>query len=102
MPTPQTPGTFSIQCPCCDTELVIDEKTRTVLHHQAAATTPPTIDFAAEVARLRGAGAEREQAFQRSMENERTREERNDRKFDELLRRARETADGKPIKDIDL
>jgi hypothetical protein len=102
MPTPQTPGTFSIQCPCCDAELVIDEKTRTVLHHQVVAAAPPILDLAAEVARLRGAGAEREQAFQRSMANERSREERNERKFDELLRRAKETAGEKPIKDIDL
>lgn len=95
-------GTFSVQCPCCEAELVIDSVTRTVLHHAAIAKAPPITDLAAEVSRLRAAGLEREQAFQRSLAAERTREERMDRKFDELLRRAKESPGGKPLKDIDL
>lgn len=95
-------GTFPVECPCCRAELVIDGKTRTVLHHAPAVTKPPITDLAAEVGRLRAAGAEREQVFQRSMEAERSREGRMDRKFDELLRRARQGPAGKPIKDIDL
>lgn len=102
MPNRETPETFSVACPCCQAELVIDIKTKTVLHHQAAAQAAPITDLAAEVTRLRGASAEREAAFQRSLQAERTREERMDRKFDELLRRAKETPAGKPLKDIDL
>ena len=94
--------TFSVQCPCCQAELVIDAQTRTVLHHAEVPTHPPITDLAAEVVRLRAASAEREQVFQRSLEAERTREGRMDRKFDELLRRAKQTPAGKPIKDIDL
>ncbi len=94
--------TFTIQCPCCQAELVIDAQTKTVLHHAEARTAPPITDLAAEVVRLRAAGAEREQVFQRSLEAERTREGRMDRKFDELLRRAKQGPAGKPIKDIDL
>lgn len=94
--------TFTVQCPCCQAELVIDPVTRSVLHHQQAAAPPAITDLAAEVRRLKGAGAEREQAFQRSFEAERTREQRMDRKFDELLRRAKESPAGKPVKDIDL
>jgi len=84
--------------------LVIDVKTRPVLHHApaAVATAAPITDLAAEVSRLRAAGAEREQAFQRSLEAERPREERMDRKFDELLRRAKQSPDERPLKDIDL
>jgi hypothetical protein len=93
---------FSIPCPCCKAELVIDLKTRSVLHHASPAQPAPFTDLAAEVNRLRSAPAEREQAFQRSLEAERTREARMDRKFDELLRRARQSPDDKPLKDIDL
>ena len=97
-------GTFSAPCPCCQAELVIDVKTRSVLHHAAPAPAKatPITDLAAEVSRLRTAGAAREQAFQRSLEAERTREERMDRKFDELLRRAKQAPDDRPVKDIDL
>jgi len=95
-------GTFPVVCPCCKAELVIDGMTRTVLHHAPAPTAPPITDLAVEVGRLRAAGEEREQAFQRSLEAERTREGRMDRKFEELLRRARQGPAGKPIKDIDL
>ena len=102
MPIRETAETFTVQCPCCQAELVIDTKTRTVLHHAVPKPAAPITDLAAEVSRLRTAGAEREVAFQRSLEAERTREERMDRKFDELLRRARETPGEKPIKDIDL
>ena len=52
--------------------------------------------------RLWTAGAAREQALQRSLEAERSREERMDRKFDELPRRAKQAPDDWPVKDIDL
>lgn len=91
-----------MHCPCCRAELLIDEKTRTVLHHAPASPAPPITDQAAEVNRLRSAGAEREKAFQRSLEAERTKDERMDRKFDELLRRAKQAPDERPLKDIDL
>jgi len=97
-----TPETIAISCPCCQAELVIDVQTRTVLHHAPAEQAAPITDLAAEVKRLKNAGAEREQAFQRSLAAERNRGASMDRKFDELLRRAKETPGGKPIKDIDL
>jgi hypothetical protein len=98
----EEPGTFRVQCPCCRAELVIDGKTQTVLHHTAEVAAPPITDLAAEVSRLRQAGAQREEAFQRSLAAEKTREERMDRKFEELLRRAKQAPGEKPVKDIDL
>lgn len=95
-------STFTVQCPCCHAELVIDPRTRTVLHHEAPVAPAPITDLAAEVSRLKSAGAQREQAFQQSMEAERTRGERMDRKFDELLKRAKSSPAGRPLKDIDL
>ena len=94
--------TFSIECPCCKAELLIDVATRSVLHHAQPAPPAPITDFAAEVKRVQNASAERELAFQRSLEAERTREQRMDRKFDELLKRAKDSPGGKPLKDIDL
>ena len=91
-------ATFSVTCPCCAAELVIDPATRSVLHSAPALAPPPITDLAAEVSRLRSAGAQPEQA----LESVRTREERMDRKFDELLSRAKQTPEDRPLKDIDL
>lgn len=93
---------FSVICPCCQGELLIDPQTRSVLVHEAARPAAPITDLRAEVKRLQNAGAEREEAFQRSLQAERTREATMDRKFDELLRRAKQTPGGKVVKDIDL
>jgi hypothetical protein len=95
-------STFSVTCPCCGADLVIDAETRAVLHHAAARPAATITDLAAEVKRLQSAGAEREQAFQRSLAAERSREGQMDKKFDELLRRAKQAPGGKPLKDIDL
>ncbi len=96
------PGTFTVICPCCDAELLIDAASRSVLHHAPKAPAAPITDLAAEVRKLKSAGSERENAFQRSLEAERNRETTMDRKFDELLRRAKSSPASKPLKDIDL
>ncbi|MBI2685507.1 MAG: hypothetical protein HYX27_04260 [Acidobacteria bacterium] len=102
MPSRDTLESFAISCPCCGAELVVDPVTKSLVHHTPAVAPAPITDLAAEVSRLKNAGAEREQAFQKSLEAERTREERMNRKFDELLKRARSSPDEKPVKDIDL
>ena len=76
---------------------MIDPVSRSVFH-SAPALAPPITDLAAEVSLLRSAGAQPEQA----LESVRTREERMDRKFDELLSRAKQTPEDRPLKDIDL
>lgn len=98
----ETTESFAVICPCCKAELVIDPVTRSVLHHRPVAAAPPISDLATEVKRLRAAGAEREQAFQRSLDAEKTRGERSNRKFEELLRQAKQSPNSKPLKDIDL
>lgn len=96
------PGQFAVVCPCCGGELLIDLGTKAVLHHIPAAPRPAITDLAVEAGRLRQAEAAREEVFQKSLQAERTREERMGRKFDELLKRAREGPADKPLKDIDL
>lgn len=95
-------STFSVVCPCCGAELVVDAETRSVIHHAEPRAAAPITDLTAEVKRLQNAGAEREKAFQKSLAAERSREGQMDKKFDELLRRAKQTPTGRPMKDIDL
>jgi hypothetical protein len=96
-------GMFDIECPCCQAILKVDPETRSVI----AATVPekpkPIEDLAAEVAKLKGAGARREEVFQKQFEAEKTHGKVLEKKFDELFKRAKENPDlAAPIRDIDL
>jgi hypothetical protein len=60
-------------------------------------------DLAAEVAKLKGEGARREQLFQKSFQAEKQHGQVLEKKFDELFKRAKENPDEKPpTRDIDL
>ena len=63
----------------------------------------PMQDLAAEVARIKGEGARLENAFQKSFDAHKSQSSVLNRKFDELLKQAKESPDqGPPKRDIDL
>src|ERR1700690_4494287 len=96
-------GMFDVQCPCCEATLKIDPETRAVIAHTMKVKPPPIEDLAAEVAKLKGAGARREEIFQKQFEAEKTHGKVLEKKFDELFKRAKENPDLTPPKrDIDL
>ena len=96
-------GMFEIPCPCCKAVLTIDPETRAVIAHTVLEKPPAIEDLAAEVAKLKGEGARREQLFQKSFEAEKTHGQVLEKKFDELFKRAKEKPDEKrPLRDIDL
>ncbi|HXB72305.1 MAG TPA: hypothetical protein VNY05_28965 [Candidatus Acidoferrales bacterium] len=94
---------FDVECPCCNAVLKIDPETRAVIAHTVPVKPPPFEDLAAEVAKLKGEGARREQIFQKNFEAEKTHGKVLEKKFDELFKRAKENPDLTPPKrDIDL
>ena len=94
---------FEVQCPCCEAILKIDPETRAVIAHTVPVKPPPIEDLAAEVAKLKGAGARREEVFRKQFEAEKTHCKVLEKKFDELFKRAKENPDLEPPKrDIDL
>ena len=96
-------GMFEVACPCCEATLKIDPETRAVIAHTVKEKPRPIEDLAAEVAKLKGAGARREELFQKSFEAEKTHGKVLEKKFDELFKRAKEDPDTEPRKrDIDL
>lgn len=83
--------------------LKIDPETRAVIAHTVPEKPKAIEDLAAEVAKLKGEGARREQLFQKSFEAERSHGKVLEKKFDELFKRAKENPDEKPpTRDIDL
>ena len=96
-------GMFDVPCPCCEAILTIDLETRAVIAHIVPEKPKPIEDLAAEVAKLKGEGARREEVFRKSMEAEKSHGKVLEKKFDELFKRAKENPDDeKPLRDIDL
>ena len=93
---------FEVECPCCQAILKIDAETRAVIAHTVPVKPKPIEDLAAEVQKLKGEGARREQLFQKSFEAEKSHGKVLEKKFDELFKRAKDNPDEKPIRDIDL
>ncbi|SPE41125.1 conserved hypothetical protein [Candidatus Sulfopaludibacter sp. SbA3] len=96
-------GMFDVECPCCKAILKVDSETRAVIAHTVPEKPPAIEDLAAEVAKLKGEGARREQLFQKQFEAEKSHGKVLEKKFDELFKRAKENPDLTPPKrDIDL
>lgn len=94
---------FDVECPCCQAILKVDPATRAVIAHTVPEKPKPIEDLAAEVAKLKGEGARREELFRKQFEAEKTHGKVLEKKFDELFKRAKENPDTKPpTRDIDL
>jgi hypothetical protein len=94
---------FEVECPCCQAILKIDPETRAVIAHTVIEKPKPISDLAAEVAKLKGEGARREEVFRKQVEAERGHGKVLEKKFEELFKRAKENPDlPPPQRDIDL
>ena len=96
-------GMFEVPCPCCQAILKIDPETKAVIAHTIPVKPPAIEDLAAEVEKLKGASARRDEVFRKQFEAEKTHGKVLEKKFDELFRRAKENPDLPPPKrDIDF
>ena len=96
-------GMFDVECPCCQAILKVDPATRAVIAHTVPEKPKPIEDLAAEVAKLKGEGARRDELFRKQFEAEKTHGKVLEKKFDELFKRAKENPDtAPPTRDIDL
>jgi hypothetical protein len=96
-------GMFEVECPCCKAMLKVDAETEVVIAHTVPEKPPVIEDLAAEVAKLKGEGARREEIFRKQFEAEKTHGKVLEKKFDELFKRAKADPDTRPPqRDIDL
>ncbi len=100
---PMAKGLIEVACPCCQALLKIDVETRAVISHKVPEKPRAIDDLAAEVAKLKGEAGRREEVFQKQVAAERSHGKILDRKFDELLKQAKENPDmTRPPRDFDL
>ncbi|MGB9457480.1 MAG: hypothetical protein WCB12_15640 [Bryobacteraceae bacterium] len=94
---------FDVECPCCQATLKIDPETRAVIAHTVPERPKLIEDLAAEVVKLKGVEARRDEVFQKQVEAQKSHGKVLEKKFDELFKRAKESPDAAPpVRDIDL
>jgi hypothetical protein len=94
--------TIDLTCPSCQAKLTIDAALGAVLHHELAPKAASVTDLKAAAEELKGEASRREARFKESMEAERDKAKLLERKFKELLKKAKDEPISKPTRDIDL
>lgn len=94
---------IKVTCPCCQAELHIDPKTEAVIRHEEHVRPPSIADMEAAVQRFKGEAGKREDAFQKSVNENKNRSDVLNKKFDEMLKLAKENPDAPaPKRPFDL
>ena len=96
------PQTMKLACPCCGATLIVDPSLAVVLRHEP----PPPQHKAPELKdagrMLREEATQRDQKYRNILDAEKDKGKVLDRKFQELLKKAKTEPIEKPLKDIDL
>ena len=94
---------IEVKCPCCSATLQIDTELELVLNHKEVEKKPLIEDLQAAVQNLKGEAARRNDVFEKSFASHLTGEKARERKFDELLKQAKEDTSGtRPERPFDL
>jgi hypothetical protein len=93
---------IDVVCPCCGARLRIDVELGKVLHHDPPPKHAKAPDLAQAARVLQKAAARREALFRQSVEEEKTKTDLLERKFEEALKRTKDEPVGPPLKDLDL
>jgi hypothetical protein len=89
---------FEVKCPCCEATLRIDPELQIVLHHQAVEKKPAIEDLHTAVQQLKGEADRRNDIFEKSFASHLSADKVRAKKFDELLKQAKEDKTGPPPK----
>ncbi len=100
---PQEPmEPFDVVCPCCQAALHIDPAFRAVLSYEPPPEERSVKDLTEAVKGLKAEAAQRQARFTESLKAEKGKKDLLSRKFQEALKRTKDTPVTKPIRDIDL
>ena len=94
-------ATFTITCPCCNGRLTIDGALEAVVAHEAAPRPRSGLGLDEALSSLQGAAARREELFKQQIKAEQKKPQVLDRKFQEGLKKAKDSPDP-PINPMNL
>ncbi len=96
-------ASFDLGCPHCGALLKVDPEMKAVIAHTAPVRPKTFNDFEEATRAMKEQDVRRESLFQQSVEAQKNSADILERKFQEAMKRAKETPDtGKPLRDIDL
>ncbi len=84
---------FTVRCPGCEGRLTIDPELQEVIAHEAPPPKRTTANLGAAFDALRSKSAEREERFKQQMQAEAQKGKLLDRKFQEGLKKAKDSPD---------
>src|ERR1700761_9244104 len=87
---------FEVKCPCCGSTLQVDSETEAIIQHHEPEKKPMIEDLHAAVQQLKGEADRRNEAFEKSFASHLSSEKVREKKFEELLKQAKEDKSGAP------
>jgi hypothetical protein len=97
------PKPFEVGCPCCGALIKVDPGMQAVIAHTPPVRPKTFNDFEEAARAMKDQESRKESLFQQSVEAERNKSDLLEKKFQEAIKKAKETPDsGKPLRDIDL
>ena len=87
---------IEVKCPCCEATLHVDPKLGAVIRCEEKVKPPSIQDMEEAVKKLRGEEARRSEVFEKQFEQQKSHQKVLERKFDELLKQAKENPDAAP------
>ena len=94
---------LEVKCPCCSSTLQIDTELELVLNYREPEKKHLVEDLQSAVQNLKGEAARRNDIFEKSFASHLTGEQTREKKFEELLRQAKEDKSGsRPERPFDL
>ncbi len=94
---------FEVKCPSCGSSLQIDSETQLVTHHREPEKKPLIEDLHSAVEQLKGEAERRNDVFEKSFATHLSGDKVREKRFEELLRQAKEdTSDNPPKRPFDL
>lgn len=94
--------TIQVVCPCCGATLTVDPSLPAVLDHKLPAKPQVLAELKDAANFVKEEATRREEKYQQIVEAEKNKGKVLDRKFQELLKKAKEEPLTKPLKDIDI
>lgn len=96
------PSSIQVICPCCGATLTIDPSLPAVLDHKLPAKPQVAAKMEDVPKIVREEANRRDEKYQQLAEAEKNKGKVLERKFQELLKKAKEEPLTKPLKDIDI
>jgi len=88
-----TSKSFTVECPCCKAKLTLDPELRAVIAHEPPPPTRTVADLGGALDKLRRRSAQIEERFRQGVEAEGQKGKVLDRKFQEGLKKAKDSPD---------